>query len=97
VVDVVAVDDAVVPELATADSECCPDECEVIICWIHCCWAGLNSGAGCDEAEVTSDEEEEAGSDVDDITRMDMICKAFFTNKELPLLVCYTRTVMCMH
>ena len=31
VVDVVAVDDAVVPELAIADCECCPDEFEAII------------------------------------------------------------------
>jgi len=92
----VAVDDAVVLELVTADGECCPDKCEAIICWIHCCWTGLNSGAGCDEAEVTSEAEEEAGSDIDDITRMDAIRKAFFTNKELPLLVCDTRTVMRM-
>ena len=64
VVDVIA--DAVVV-LVFADDEACPVERESIICWIHCCCAGLNCGKGC-EVVATTVEAGEVNSKLDDIT-----------------------------
>jgi len=54
--------------LAFTDNEACPAvERESIICWIHCCCAGLNSGEGCEEVATTV-EAGEVDSKLDDIT-----------------------------